>query len=94
MIEILFGLLIICYVGLPVIFFVYLWRSKYTSCPYCGNNILKTEQICPQCSKTMPQYDTLENKVIKVGRAYQEGAEILATPGGKVIERLDKKNQS
>ena len=42
----------------------------------------------------MPQYDTLENKVIKVGRAYQEGAEILATTGGKVIERLDKKNQS
>jgi len=38
----------------------------------------------------MPKYDTLDEKVIKVGKAYQEGARILATPEGKVTERLEK----
>lgn len=91
MIGILFAILLVCYVGLPIIFFIYFWRSKYTSCPYCGNKILKTAKICSHCTKTMPKYDTLEKKVIKVGRAYQDGAEILATPESKLPEMFEKR---
>jgi hypothetical protein len=39
----------------------------------------------------MPHYDTLETKVIKVGKAYQDGAEILATPEGKLPEMFEKR---
>ena len=90
MIEIILAVLLLCYVGLPIIFFIYFWRSKYASCPYCGEKILKIDKICTHCSKPMPKYDTLDEKVIKVGKAYQEGARILATPEGKVTERLEK----
>jgi hypothetical protein len=41
----------------------------------------------------MPKYDTLENKVIKVGKAYQDGAEILATPEGKLPEMFEQRKK-
>ena len=52
---------------------------------------MKTEKICPHCSKEMPKYETAEDKVIKVGKAWQESAKIMATPEGKRFEKLDKK---
>jgi hypothetical protein len=96
MIGVLFAILILCYVGLPIIFLIYFWRSRYCSCPYCGENILKSEKTCPNCSKKMPKYDTLEQKVIKVSKSYQYGAEILATPESKLPEMFErrKKNRS
>ena len=39
----------------------------------------------------MPKYETLEKKVIKVGHAYQEGAEILATPESKLPEMFENR---
>ena len=39
----------------------------------------------------MPKYDTLENKVIKVGRTWQRSAEIMATPEGKRFDALEEK---
>ena len=91
MIEILLAILLLCYVGLPIIFFILIWRSKYCSCPYCGNSILKSAKICSHCSKTMPKYESLENKVITVGKAYQDGARILATPESKLPEMFEKR---
>ena len=91
MIQILLAILLLCYVGLPVIFFILFWRSKYCSCPYCGNNILKSDKTCSHCSKTMPEYETLEKKIIKVGKAYQDGAGILATPESKLPEMFEKR---
>ena len=90
MIGILFAILILCFVSVPIIIFIYLLLSKYCSCPYCGENILKTDKICSHCSKTMPKYDTLENKVLKVGHAWQESAKIMATPEGKRFSKLDE----
>jgi hypothetical protein len=91
MFEIILAIIILCYVGLPIIFFILFWRSRYCSCPYCGDKILKTDKICTHCAKTMPKYDTLENKVIKVGHAWQESAKIMATPEGKRFTKLDEK---
>jgi hypothetical protein len=91
MVRILLAILLLCYVLLPVIFLLYFWRSKYCSCPYCGNKILKTDKNCTHCSEKMPKYGTVEKKVIKVGKAYQEGAKILSTPENKIPDRLEKK---
>lgn len=90
-VGIIFAIYLICFIPIPFIILLYLWRSKYCSCPYCGNNILKSARVCPQCSKVMPKYDTLENKTVKVGKVWQDSAKIMATPEGKRFERLDKK---
>ena len=39
----------------------------------------------------MPEYETLEKKIIKVGKAYQDGAGILATPESKLPEMFEKR---
>ena len=94
MFEIILAILLICYGGLPVIFLILLWRSKYCSCPYCGNKILKSDKTCSHCSKHMPKYETLEKKVIKVGKAYQDGASILSTPESKLPEMFEERRGS
>ena len=91
MIGIIIAILLLCFIVFPGIYLLYLWRSKYCGCPYCGETILKTDRVCPHCSKNMPKYNTLENKVIKVGRTWQESAKIMATPEGKRFEKLNKK---
>ncbi len=91
MIGIILAVILICYIAIPIIFFIYFWRSRYCSCPYCGNRILKIDKSCSHCNKTMPKYETLDKKVIKVGKAWQESANIMATPECKRFDKLEKK---
>ena len=76
-----------------MIIFVYLWKSKYCSCPYCGDEILKSDKICSHCSKPMPKYENLESKIINVSHAYQDGARILATPESKLPEMFEQRKK-
>jgi hypothetical protein len=39
----------------------------------------------------MPKYETLDKKVIKVGKAWQESAKIMAMPEGKRFDKLERK---
>ncbi len=76
-------------VGLPMILYVYFLFSDYYSCPFCGNKILKSENICPFCSENLPRLKTLDEKAITVGKAYHKGGEIFATP----LDELTKKDE-
>ncbi len=90
----LLELIVFFLVGLPLILFVYFWLSDYYSCPFCGNKILKSENICPFCSENLPRLKTLDEKVTTVAKAYHKGGEIFATPPEDLIKKDEEKSDN
>jgi hypothetical protein len=82
-------LILFLLIGLPMILYAYFVFSDYYSCPFCGNKILKSENMCPFCSETLPRLKPLDEKVSTVAKAYEKGGEIFATP----LDELSKKNE-
>lgn len=92
MIEIILIFILILFVALPIIYFVYSYQSKYYSCPFCGNRILKSDNICKYCSENLGKLDTPDKKIITIGKSFREGAEIR-TKGEGDIEKIYKEGK-
>jgi hypothetical protein len=52
---------------------------------------LKNDKVCTFCSENLHELDTLDKKVVTIGKSFREGAELRAKGDGE-IERRFKNN--
>ena len=80
-IVVIFFLLVIFV--LPVFLLAWFYFSKYRSCPFCGEKMLKGETVCPSCNSEMPESENYDKKALNVARAYQDGHKQFLDDGRK-----------
>ena len=92
MVILLFFLLLFV---VPAVLWTYFYFSKYYSCPFCGERILKTESKCPKCKSDLQGLDKLDKKALNVAHAYRDGGKQFLYDGEKPedFERMMKEEK-
>ena len=93
LLEMLLVLAIFLFIVVPIVYLIHSWSSKHTACPFCGEKILKSDRICPHCSVDLQKLDTVDKKIITVGKAFREGAEMRTRSDDEIEKRFRSKNQ-
>jgi hypothetical protein len=93
MLTLIMGLLLLVFVFVPILYLFYVLQSKYYPCPFCGNSILKSDKICPFCSENLKELDTLDKKLVKIGKSYREGAELRAKGDDEIEKRYKERKR-